>query len=66
MKYKTAELEGDALDYMVQCAQRGEQPLCSVAEWKAGSDDGWDSWGNECRQDVALMTANEQGEARRK
>lgn len=20
--------------------------------------DGWDSWGNECRQDVALMTAN--------
>ena len=51
MKYKTAELEGDALDYMVQCAQRGEQPLCSVAEWKAGSDDGrspstyWDHGG---------------------
>lgn len=40
MKHKTAELEGDALDYMVQCAQRGEKPLCSVAEWKAGSDDG--------------------------
>lgn len=40
MKHKTAELKGDALDYMVQCAQRGEKPLCSVAEWKAGSDDG--------------------------
>lgn len=41
MKYKTAELEGDALDYMVQCAQRGEKPLCNVAEWAAGNDDGW-------------------------
>lgn len=51
MKHKTAKLEGDALDYMVQCAQRGETPLCSVAEWKAGSDDGrspstyWDHGG---------------------
>ena len=33
MKYETAELEGDALDYMVRCAESGKAPLMSVAEW---------------------------------
>lgn len=35
MKYRTAELEGKALDYMVWLAERGEQPTCSVSEWAA-------------------------------
>lgn len=41
MKHKTAELQGDALDYMVRCAVQGEQPFCSVAEWAASNDGGW-------------------------
>ncbi|MCY1166643.1 hypothetical protein D9M73_65910 [compost metagenome] len=41
MKHKTAELEGDALDYLVQCAEHGENPLVSVVAWAAENDDGF-------------------------
>lgn len=41
MKHKTAELEGDALDYLVQCAERGEQPGASIAIWTAENDAGY-------------------------
>jgi hypothetical protein len=41
MKHKTADLEGDTLDYLVQCSIRGERPLVSVAEWAAENDTGF-------------------------
>jgi hypothetical protein len=41
MKYKTAELGGDALDYLVHCAHRDEPPCMSPAEWVASNDDGF-------------------------
>ena len=41
MKYKTSELDGDALDYCVRIAESGEQPFVSVAEWAAANDYGY-------------------------
>lgn len=67
---KTSELEGDALDYAVQCAEHGTKPLCSVAEWASDNDYGyspskyWDRGGPiiaNARIQVAPVLAVEDG-----
>lgn len=38
---KVSELDGSALDYLVQCAEKGEKPYISVAEWATDNDYGY-------------------------
>ena len=65
MKYKTAELEGDALDYLVRCIVRGEQPLVSPAVFAAENDEGfspstrWDQGGPIIERELIGLEADD-------